>query len=235
MEAISPVDNSADTIGNDFSMIQDNTPRGVADDVGSFSTSLAQFEQMIAGRDNRKAKLDEKQRVYEERKANREKVKRRQEGYEPIGFGFRIKDPEMAIIADIINFMDSKSTIAMALPSNQKYLKDQGKRIDHLHPLCFIWTIAKNDDLKAKLRTFRDNSAFSLKWNGFLGYSAFHDKGFGRNMEKYYNSRHPSDYQHEFDAFYRSLNIKAEVMNPYAQNKDWKGFSSAIIEPSSYN
>ncbi|PCI95464.1 hypothetical protein COB11_02175 [Candidatus Aerophobetes bacterium] len=235
MEAISPIDNTASSIENDYSMTQENSPKGVVDDSGSLSISCAQFDQIIAARNDRKVKLEDRQKLYNEKKANREKVRRRQDGHEPIGFGFRIKDFEMAIIADIINFMDSKSTIAMAFPSNQKYLKDQGKRINHLHPLCFIWTIARDDGLKAKLRIFRDNSAFALKWNGFLGYSAFHDKGFGRNMEKYYNHRNPGDYQHEFDAFYRSLNIKADVMSPYAQSKDWKGFSSAIIEPSSYN
>lgn len=231
MEALAAVDSSRVSNENDYSIANGAL---LKEERKVSSRSNAKFQSTIATRDDL---INFAGNVYKrsvEKKLTKNQVRRR-EGHEPIGFGFIIKDSEMAIIADIINFMNSKSTVAMALPSNQKYLKDQGKKIDHLHPLCFIWTIARSDDLKAKLRSFRDNSAFALKWNGFLGYSSFHDKGFGRNMEKYYNSRDPADYQHEFDAFYRSLNIKADVLNPYIQRKDWKGFTSAIIEQSSYN
>lgn len=230
MEAISSLDPTQTVEPNYSSTLSGSSPHGVSNDSGSFTSALAQFDKIIARVDKRS-----KQDIRFEKKARREQVKRRHEGCEPFGYGFFIKPSEEAIVASIINFMDSKNTVTLAWPSNQKYLKDQGNKIDHLHPLCFLWAIVKNEDLKAKLRTFRDNSAFALKWNGFLGYSAFHDKGFGKNMEKYYNHRNPQDYQHEFDAFYRSVNLKKEAVNHFAQSKDWKGFTSAVIEPSSYN
>lgn len=154
---------------------------------------------------------------------------------EPFNNGISINRSEMQIIASIINYLDEKSTLALGLPKNQKYLKDQGKKIDHVHPLCFIWTIVSSKELKSKLLSFRDNSAFALKWNGFLGYSVFHDKGFGKNMERFYNSKQPSEYQEDLNAFYRVLGLKAEVMDPHAHAKNWKAFASALLDDSSYN
>lgn len=154
---------------------------------------------------------------------------------EPFGNGFKIHEHEMQVIHNIINYMDSKSTLALGWPGNQKYLIDLGKKIDHVHPLCFIWTILIDAKLKAKVKSFRDDSAFALKWNGFLGYSPFHDKGLGRNLERYYNRRQPADYMHEFEAFYKTLNLKPHALNHFVQNKDWKGFASAVLEESSYN
>lgn len=53
-------------------------------------------------------------------------------------------------------------------------------------------------------------------------------------MEKYYNHKDPQEYLHEFEAFYKSINLKPEVMNPYAMSKNWKGFTSALLDDSSY-
>lgn len=142
---------------------------------------------------------------------------------------------EIQVIHGIINYLDSKSTLALGFPSNQKYLKDEGKKIDHVHPLCFIWAIVSHPEMREKLRRFRDDSAFALKWEGFLGYSLFHDKGFGRNMEKYYNHRDFNDCREEFEAFYRSLNLRPDLMNDYVASKRWHLFASALLEPSSYH
>lgn len=152
----------------------------------------------------------------------------------PFGNELTINAYEMGVVRNIIEYMDSKSTLALGLPANQKHLKDEGKKIDHVHPLCFIWAIIGQEDLREKVRYFRDNSAFALKWNGFLGYSAFHDKGFGRNMEKYYNHRDPQEYLKEFEPFYATLRLRPEVMNPHAISKNWRDFASALVNESSY-
>jgi len=152
----------------------------------------------------------------------------------PFGNGMTISHQEIQIIHGIINYLDSKSTLSLGFPSNQKHLKEEGKRIDHVHPLCFIWAIVSYPEMRHKLRGFRDNSAFALKWDGFLGYSMFHDKGFGRNMEKYYNHRDFQDYQGEFEPFYRCLNLRPDVMNNYAASKQWAQFASALLEDASY-
>lgn len=152
----------------------------------------------------------------------------------PFNNWMTISHKDIQVIHGIINYLDSKNTLTLGFPSNQKYLKDEGKKIEHVHPLCFIWSIVNHPEMREKLRHFRDNSAFSLKWDGFLGYSTFHDKGFGKNMEKYYNHRDFSEYCGEFEAFYRALNLRSEFMNEYASSKHWKEFASALIEPSSY-
>ncbi|MEI8301049.1 MAG: hypothetical protein WCG10_05505 [Chlamydiota bacterium] len=152
----------------------------------------------------------------------------------PFGNEFAINAQEIHVVRSIIEYMDSKSTLALGLPANQKHLKDEGKKIDHVHPLCFIWAIISQEDLRGKLRYFRDNSAFALKWNGFLGYSSFHDKGFGRNMEKYYNHRDPQEYLREFELFYVALGLRPEAVNSYAISKNWRDFASALVDESSY-
>jgi hypothetical protein len=152
----------------------------------------------------------------------------------PFGNELSINAQEMRVARNIIEYMDSKSTLALGLPGNQKHLKEEGKKIDHLHPLCFIWAIVGQEDLREKVRYFRDNSAFALKWNGFLGYSTFHDKGFGRNMERYYNHRDPQEYLQEFEPFYLTLRLRPEIMNPYAISKNWRDFASALVDESSY-
>ena len=162
------------------------------------------------------------------------KTSRESEARAPFGNWMTITSKEIHIIREMINYIDSKNTIGLGLPSNQRYLKDEGKKIAHVHPLCFIWAIISHPDLKNKLRDFRDNSAFALKWNGFLGYSSFHDKGFGKNMEKYYNHRDPNDYLGEFEAFYHCIGLKSEVMDVYAKSKDWAAFASALLDESSY-
>ncbi len=154
---------------------------------------------------------------------------------DPFGLGFKIHVNEMRIIKGIINFIHEKSTMALGWPSNQKYLLNEGKKIEHIHPLCFIWAVLKDQTLKAKVKSFKDNSMFALKWSGFLGYSMFHDNGFGKNMERYYNHRNPNDYQREFEAFYKALGVKSSVANPYALKKDWRGFASVLLESSTYN
>lgn len=168
------------------------------------------------------------------RDAKQKNMSREVEARSPFGNWMTITPKEIQIIRDMIRYIDSKTTIGLGLPSNQKYLKDEGKKIDHVHPLCFIWAIISHPDLKNKLRDFRDNSAFALKWNGFLGYSAFHDKGFGKNMEKYYNHRDPRDYLGEFEAFYHCLGLKPEEMNAYAEVKDWSSFASALLDDRFY-
>lgn len=152
----------------------------------------------------------------------------------PFGNWMTISLKDIQIIRGIISYIDSKNTVALGLPSNQKYLKDEGKKIEHVHPLCFIWAIVSHPESKDKLRDFRDNSAFALKWSGFLGYSVFHDKGFGKNMDRYYNHREPREYLGEFEAFYHGLGLKSEVMNPLATSKNWGEFASALLEDSSY-
>lgn len=152
----------------------------------------------------------------------------------PFGNGITIHKTEMSIIENIITYMDSKSTFNLGWPSNQRFLKEEGEKIDHVHPLCFIWTIVSNPSLRSKLKSFRDDSAFSLKWNGFLGYSPFHNKGFGKNMEKFYNHKQPQEYLHEFEAFYKALGLKPDVMNSFAIRKEWKEFASALLEKESY-
>ena len=219
MEAIPEIDTSETMQGFDALLAAKQTPKGLAADSGSLTSAHLRFSDTI---------------LHCEKKSKKSQVNRQEEGYEPFGCGFKITPSDEKTVRGIIEFMDSKSTISLALPGNQKHLKDEGKKIDNLHPLCFIWVVTKDENLKSKLRTFRDNSAFALKWNGFLGYSHFHDKGFGRNMEKYYNHRNPSDYQHEFDAFYQATGIKPEALNSFVERKDWKGFTSAVIEPSSY-
>ncbi|MBM3191686.1 MAG: hypothetical protein FJZ63_03390 [Chlamydiae bacterium] len=152
----------------------------------------------------------------------------------PFSNELTIDSREIKIVRNIIEYIDSKSTLALGLPGNQKHLKEEGKKIDSLHPLCFIWAIVSQPDLKEKLRHFRDNSAFALKWSGFLGYSAFHDKGFGRNMERYYNHREAREYLQEFEPFYKALRLRPEVMNSSAESKNWKDFASALLDESSY-
>lgn len=152
----------------------------------------------------------------------------------PFGNGFTINSIEIKVIQDIIHYLDSRSTMALGLPSNQRHLKEEGKKIDHVHPLCFIWAIIKESSLRDKLRSFRDNSAFSLKWNGFMGYSTFHDKGFGKNLERYYNHRNPADYEQEFKNFCQVLRIKEEKVMPHVMIKSWRGFASALVEEDSY-
>jgi len=154
--------------------------------------------------------------------------------HSPFGNSFTITQKEVSIIRGIIDYMDSKSTIALGLPSNQKHLKEEGKKVDHVHPLCFIWSILSDTQYREKVKGFKENSAFALKWNGFLGYSSFHDKGFGRNMEKFYNHRDPREFRAEFESFYRSLNLKPEIMDPHLQAKNWRGFAAALVDPNSY-
>lgn len=156
------------------------------------------------------------------------------EVYAPFGNSMIISAHDVKVIQDIIIYLDNRSTISIGLPANQRHLKEEGKKIEHVHPLCFIWAILHRPDLKEKLRNFRDNSAFALKWNGFLGYSSFHDKGFGRNLERYYNHRSADEYIHEFKDFYRSLNLKEEKLNPHVYSKNWRGFASALLDHDSY-
>jgi hypothetical protein len=145
-----------------------------------------------------------------------------------------ITPKDIQVIHGIINYLDSKGTLALAFPANQKFLKEEGKKIDHVHPLCFIWAIVSVPEMRDRLRNFRDNSAFALKWDGFLGYSSFHDKGFGRNMERYYNHRDFHECLEEFEAFYRSLSLRPEIMNQYVASKQWAQFASALLESGSY-
>jgi hypothetical protein len=152
----------------------------------------------------------------------------------PFNNGLTINSSEIKVIQDIIHYLDSRSTMALGLPSNQRHLKEEGKKIDHVHPLCFIWAIIKEASLRDKLRAFRDNSAFSLKWNGFMGYSTFHDKGFGKNLERYYNHRNPAEYEHEFKNFCQVLRLKEEKIMPHVMIKSWRGFASALVDESSY-
>lgn len=163
---------------------------------------------------------------------------RRQAGvatrFSPFDNSMSISYQEIQIIHGIINYLDSKSTLSLGFPSYQKHLKEEGQKIDHVHPLCFIWAIVSHPEMLQKLRGFKDNSAFALKWDGFLGYSMFHDKGFGRNMEKYYNHRDFQDYAGEFEAFYRALSLRPDIMNAHASSKQWASFAAALLEERSY-
>lgn len=47
---------------------------------------------------------------------------------DPFGIGILIKHHDMHTIGEIIRYMDKKTTIALGLPSNQKHLKDEGKK-----------------------------------------------------------------------------------------------------------
>ena len=156
------------------------------------------------------------------------------EVFAPFGDGLTINSVEIKTIQDIIHYLDGRSTMALGLPSNQRHLKEEGKKIDHVHPLCFIWAILKESSLRHKLRSFRDNSAFALKWNGFLGYSTFHDKGFGKNLERYYNHRSPSEFEHEFKNLCRVLHVKEEKVMPHVMIKSWRGFAAALVDDENY-
>ena len=208
MEVVSTVEAQYATVGELF----------------QYSVPLASSE-MLAFRDQRA----------EAREANKQRRQALTPHYiNPFGNAMQISPKDIQVIHGIINYLDSKNTLALGFPSNQKHLKEEGKKIEHVHPLCFIWSIVSHSEMRDKLRNFRDNTAFSLKWNGFLGYSAFHDKGFGKNMERYYNHREFNEYAHEFEAFYRALNLRPDVMNPYAAEKRWDVFASALLEESSY-
>lgn len=156
------------------------------------------------------------------------------EVFAPFGDGLTINSVEIKTIQNIIHYLDDRSTMALGLPSNQRHLKEEGKKIDHVHPLCFIWAILKETSLRHKLRSFRDNSAFALKWNGFLGYSTFHDKGLGKNLERYYNHRSPSEFEHEFKNLCRVLHIKEDKVMPHVMIKSWRGFASALVDDENY-
>lgn len=194
---------------NDFCSI---SPKGIFTDKGSIKQSSS---------------LDRFHFIKEMKRAHGEV-------FAPFGNGLTINSSEIKIIQDIIHYLDSRSTIAIGLPSNQRHLKEEGKKIDHVHPLCFIWAIIKESSLRDKLRSFRDNSAFSLKWNGFMGYSTFHDKGFGKNLERYYNHRNPADFEQEFKNFCHALRIKEEKVMPHVMIKSWRDFASALVEEDSY-
>lgn len=210
IDSISNILSSEDT--NENTTLVNKKLGGISRDPGSLTTCQKSFLCVASSHQGKSAK----------------------EIFNPFDNALTINQKEVKIIREIIEYLDSKTTIALGLPSNQKHLKDEGKKIDHVHPLCFIWAILTQPELKKKLIHFRDNSAFSLKWNGFLGYSLFHDKGFGKNMEKYYNHRHPEDYRQEFLDFYKTLRLKEEVMQPFAIMKNWRGFASALLDQHSY-
>jgi hypothetical protein len=199
----------------------------------AYDTEVEGFRYIVPSNSSRLVVVKQ-QRHTGKQEVKHNKVSKESETRSPFGNWMTITLKEIHIIREMIHYIDSRSTLALGLPSNQKHLKDEGKKIAHVHPLCFIWAIVTHPELKNKLRDFRDNSAFALKWNGFLGYSSFHDKGFGRNMEKYYNHRDPEDYLNEFEAFYHCLGLKSEEMNVFAASKNWADFASALLDESSY-
>lgn len=212
--------NEMDTIGEaQITFLQDNYEKvspgflqGVGSDKGSLQTAASNHTHIFL----------------------RQKHTAHGEVFTPFGPHYPITAQEVKIVQDLIHYLDSKSTVALGLPSNQKHLKDEGKKIDHIHPLCFTWAIVKERSLRSKLRSFRDNSAFSLKWNGFMGYSAFHDKGLGKNLERYYNHKHPAEFEQEFKNFCHVLHLKEEKIMPHVMIKSWRGFASALVEEDNY-
>ncbi len=197
-------------------------------DHGSDSLMIAMNLRQRKEEPYKKSRPDVERRKQERAAAEKASTK------EPFGNGLKIRDHEIAIIHRIINYMDSKSTLALGWPSHQKFLIGEGNKVHHVHPLCFIWAIIIDPSLKRKVKSFRDDSMFALKWNGFLGYSPFHDRGFARNLERFYNHRDPKEFIKELDSFYEILNLKPEVLNRYAVKKDWRGFSGALFDGSSY-
>lgn len=178
----------------------------------------------------RTEKILQKRKILAEKRRAARAVSPSKNHVDPFGNGITITGKDMGVIASIINFLDSKSTLALGWPSNQKHVINLGNQINHVHPLCFIWTIVSNNDLRNKVKSFRDNSLLSLKWNGFLGLSAFHNKGFCKNMSRYYDDKDPTAYEKEFQDFCRALNLKEDEILPIAKRKNWKLFASKLLD-----
>ena len=203
---------------------------GVGGDKGSISSSTSSGRK----RSGSSGESPELKRARRHRSSSHSSEVEIDEVVSPFGNTMTIRSSEMSVIRGIIEYMNQNNVVFLSLPASQNHLKKEGKKIDRVHPLCFIWTIVSSPTHRAMLKSFRDGWFDGIKWQGFLGTSVFHNKGFSKNMESVYGRRSFDDCKDDFAAFYIALNLKPEVMDPYVQNKKWVQFTSALLENSSY-
>jgi hypothetical protein len=104
----------------------------------------------------------------------------------------------------------------LGLLFKQNHLKALGARIDHLHPLKLLSAIFSNPDLKSHMGDIFNDY---FKRNGFMD-------GIGPSLTSNADQGNLNQY---IDKFAQEVNVPAESLRPYFENRDWEGLIESLI------
>lgn len=112
----------------------------------------------------------------------------------------------------------AKSKLTTLLRVRSK-LQDTGDRIDHLHPLRFILTCFRDEELKGSFHCVHDR--------GGKVWGKFYDE-----LKKNFNAEANRDNLKEeyIKDFARQLNIKASLITPALQKRQWDTFVETLLK-----
>lgn len=105
-----------------------------------------------------------------------------------------------------------------SLLKNRSKLQDAGDRIDHLHPLRFILTCFKDDELKGSFHCVHDRGKV---WKEFF-------KELKKNFEE--EASHENLLEEYVKDFAKSLKINASLILPALQKKQWDNFVEILLK-----
>lgn len=134
---------------------------------------------------------------------------------EQIDFKLEVSDDHAKIIDEIIVTMGSSSVIGLGFKKN--HLKALGKKINGVGTLQFLGYIFTRDDLKKHMANIRKSS---MKWNGFMD-------GVKPGLNKIEASK---ELYSDLPGFAKTLNVKTDPLVKKAEEKDWNGFVSYLIQ-----
>jgi len=119
-------------------------------------------------------------------------------------------------IAFIVKTLGFDSVVSVG--KEKSSLESAGKKIEHLHPFCFLKVVFQDEELKAGIAAIRDR----ISWikNGFFDgiYGSLKDEAELGNLEP-----HIAD-------FSKKLKVDESTVRSYIEKKKWKEFVSYLID-----
>ena len=128
----------------------------------------------------------------------------------------------MKIVRGMVKFMNDKGMTGLLIPRNAKHIKAEGVKVEKLHPLNFLYSLATDKDSRAYLRTMETGTTvfyakIKILWNSFLGYSAFSSEGLGRELIKFFGDSTFEASKPMLHLFCEAVGLDKAVMEPLAE------------------
>ena len=126
-----------------------------------------------------------------------------------------IAEADRAVITKIIHYMGKNSVFKLLMKKSS--LERDGDKIEHLHPLRFLWHIFTSNQLRADVKII-ERSYF--KWNGFMD-------GCRRRLDYMSKANNLEKY---LPGFVKEVNIDHKQALNLVRKKDWENFVRLMIK-----
>ncbi|MCH9630574.1 MAG: hypothetical protein S4CHLAM37_05750 [Chlamydiia bacterium] len=138
------------------------------------------------------------------------------EAHFPIGKKFPITKAQIDTVRGIVAFMNEQGMTGLALPRNATFVKAEGKKVELLHPLCFLYSLSIDKASREYLRGIK-SQWITVLWNSFLGYSTFSSEGLGRELVKVFGESSFVESEPMLHAFYKAAGLDKVKMDLLAK------------------